>query len=98
MLAPAVDLTGGIESSMGRTFERAGYVTSAPSAWLHKPGQALRMTVPCVPLSWVLTQAGLTRLDIMWLDVEGGELAVLQSIEWTKVSIGILVVSVAILQ
>ena len=32
--APTMDLTGGIETLMGRTFERAGYAVSAPAAWL----------------------------------------------------------------
>ena len=68
---------------MSQTFEKAGYVTSAPTAWLHKPGAALRMTVPCVPLTTVLGVVGITRLDVMWLDVEGGERHVLRSIDWT---------------
>jgi FkbM family methyltransferase len=90
--APSVDETGGIVEHMGRTFERAGYTTSAPSAWLSDPTRGMRLTVPCEPLSQIFLNVGLRRLDVMWLDVEGGERLVLESIDWSSVSIGILVV------
>ena len=36
--------------------------------------------------------ARVQRIDIFWLDVEGAELAVLQSIAWGATSVGVLVV------
>ena len=65
-----VDETGGIESLMNRNFERAGYVVSAPTAWLSTE-KAVRIEVPCAPLGDYLDPLGVRRIDIFWLDVEG---------------------------
>lgn len=78
---------------MGRTFERAGYATAGPTAWLDDPNRALRFSVPCAPLGALLADdLRIRRVDIMWLDVEGGERQVLQAMDWHAVSVGILVV------
>ena len=91
--APAMDLTGGIESMMAQTFEKAGYSHSAPTAWLKDPGRALRFRVPCAPLGELLTtNLGVRRVDIMWLDVEGGERLAIEAIDWSQLSVGILIV------
>lgn len=67
--APAMDLTGGIESLMGQGFEKMGYKQSAPTAWLSDPSRALRFRVPCAPLGELLaSDLGLTRVDVMWLE------------------------------
>lgn len=91
IIRAAPDETGGVESMMARTFERAGYVASAPTAWLNSE-KAYRVVVPCAPLRDYLWFAGVHRIDIFWLDVEGSELAVLESIDWSSLSVGILVV------
>jgi len=87
------DHSGGVESMMNQNFERAGYATSAPSAWLNTT-RALRIDVPCAPLHDYLGLFQLSRVDIFWLDVEGAELAVIESYApyASRVSIGILVV------
>lgn len=90
--APTADETGGIESLMGHTFEKAGYVNSAPTAWLKQP-MAVRFEVPCAPLADYLRLLRVKRVDIFWLDVEGAEATVLQTLPpAAEVSIGLLVV------
>merc|ERR1711860_230831 len=39
-------------------------------------------TVPCMPLSTMLAETHLKYVDFFTLDVEGGELAVLQTMDW----------------
>eukprot|EP00406_Dinophysis_acuminata_P027817 CAMPEP_0179341782 /NCGR_PEP_ID=MMETSP0797-20121207/70036_1 /TAXON_ID=47934 /ORGANISM="Dinophysis acuminata, Strain DAEP01" /LENGTH=148 /DNA_ID=CAMNT_0021055911 /DNA_START=19 /DNA_END=462 /DNA_ORIENTATION=- len=43
---------------------------------------APNFTVPCRPLGSMLAEAGVTYVDFFSLDVEGGELAVLQTMDW----------------
>jgi FkbM family methyltransferase len=81
MRTPTADLTGGVESQMPRSFERSGYAHSAPTAWLSDAKRAVRFAVPCAPISALLGVAGVTRVDVLWLDVEGGERAVLESMD-----------------
>lgn len=38
--------------------------------------------VPCQPFTWILGEAGLSHVDIFSLDVEGAELAVLETMDW----------------
>ena len=69
IVAPASDLTGGLESLMGRTFEKAGYTTAAPTAWLNDPERALRFKVPCAPFGELLAKdLGVKRIDVLWLE------------------------------
>jgi len=91
IIRAAPDETGGVESMMSRTFERAGYIASSPTAWLGTES-AYRLVVPCAPLRDYLSFAAVHRIDVFWLDVEGSELAVLESIEWSRLSVGILAV------
>ena len=64
-IRPAVDETGGVESMMGRTFEKAGYATSAPTAWLYTQ-RAYRIVVPCAPLRDYLSLLRIRRVDVFW--------------------------------
>lgn len=48
--------------------------------------------VECVPLSELFEQAKLTRVDFISIDVEGGELDVLKSIDFEKVTVGVLLI------
>ena len=64
----SIDETGGVEQLMSRTFERAGYGTTAPTAWLNT-SRALRIPVPCAPLHDYLALFKLRRIDAFWLDV-----------------------------
>ena len=51
-------------------------------AW-HDRGTTLTVRVPSRPLGSILREAGVTRIDFWSLDVEGGELEVLKSMDWT---------------
>lgn len=48
--------------------------------------------VPCRPLSQMLEENGIDRINFFSLDVEGAELAVLQTLDWEKVKIDVLMV------
>jgi hypothetical protein len=48
--------------------------------------------VDCVPLTWVLEKVGLTHVNFFVLDVEGGELQVLQAIDFSKVTMDVIVI------
>ena len=47
--------------------------------------------VPCGPLGAWLGLLGVTRLDFFSLDAEGAELLVLQTIDWSALSVGVLI-------
>jgi FkbM family methyltransferase len=46
--------------------------------------------VPCNPLSYVFDQHGFKKIDFWSLDVEGAELAVLQTVNWSRVEISVI--------
>ena len=46
----------------------------------------------CTPLSTILREAGVNHVDFFSLDVEGAELIVLQTIDWSAVTFGVLMV------
>lgn len=56
----------------------------------------VRYAVPCMRLAALLTTLRVPRVDIMWLDVEGSELSVLQSIDFSSISVGLLVVELRV--
>jgi len=45
--------------------------------------------VQCFPLNSIMAAIGVRHIDFMVLDVEGAELAVLQTIDWTRLSIDV---------
>lgn len=50
------------------------------------------VTVPCGPLSKLLTRIGVRHIDFFSLDVEGAELAVLDTIDFTRLTIDVMMV------
>lgn len=48
--------------------------------------------VTCLPLADILAHLGITHIDFFSLDVEGGELGVLQSLDFGRVTFNVLVV------
>ena len=48
--------------------------------------------IPCLPLGPLLSKHGLNTIDFFSLDVEGGELAVLKSIDWKFTRFGVVVI------
>ncbi len=48
--------------------------------------------LPCVPLSLLFTKLGVQQIDFFSLDVEGAELQVLSTIDYSSTQIGVLVV------
>ena len=50
--------------------------------------------LPCVPLNKIFDELGVHHVDLFILDVEGAELAALETLEWDKVRINVLVVEV----
>eukprot|EP00986_Skeletonema_menzelii_P002274 scaffold619_cov150-Skeletonema_menzelii.AAC.22 len=48
--------------------------------------------VPCRPLSQMLEENGIDRINFFSLDVEGAELDVLQTLDWEKIKIDVLMV------
>ncbi len=49
-------------------------------------------TIPCRPLTPVLEALGVQRIDFWVLDVEGAELIVLKSMDFSKISVGVIVI------
>ena len=89
--------TGGVESVLrsqlgGRMVGLSGRnkTNNGPAKWLR--GAVTRFQVPCAPMRQVFNGLLVERLDVFFLDVEGSELATLQSIDFGAVSIGVLVV------
>ena len=48
--------------------------------------------LPCTPLSTILSEASVSHIDFFSLDVEGAELIVLQTIDFSVVTIGVILV------
>lgn len=60
--------------------------------WAGQLAQAVRTEVSCLPLGDILAYYNITHIDFFSLDVEGGELLVLQSLDFTCVTIDVIVV------
>ena len=65
-----------------------------PLRWLFTESKgrpdAERVNVPCAPLNDVFQLVGLSRIDLLVLDVEGAESEALASIDWRTTSVGIV--------
>lgn len=72
--------TAGIVSFMSRSVRRRFKVDGAGEE-----------RVPCAPLSALLGALRLRHIDFLSLDVQGAELMVLKSIDWTVTTIGVLI-------
>ena len=58
--------------------------------WHHR--RLRTVEVACLPMSDILAQAGITRVDFFSLDVEGAELTVLETLDFKKVSVSVFVI------
>lgn len=61
-----------------------------PEVW--KNGYAGLPEVQCLPLSLILDQLGMAHFNMFVLDVEGGELAVVQSIDFSRHSFDVIII------
>ena len=53
------------------------------------------LTVPCFPLETIIAAMNRSRVDYFSLDIEGFELPVLKSVDWSRVDISVLSVEFA---
>jgi FkbM family methyltransferase len=53
------------------------------SAWHRNKKKNVIFTVPCGPMGRYLRLAGMKRIDFLSVDVEGAELVVLNSMDWS---------------
>ena len=99
------DEMGGIEASMDVVAQksRLSKITAgkqggddAPAPWIEAPEHFDRYLVPCVPLRELFDRLAITRVDVFWLDIEGAELDALRSVDFSRVSIGVLVVEMRV--
>ncbi|GAQ77796.1 hypothetical protein KFL_000030730 [Klebsormidium nitens] len=51
--------------------------------------------VPCGPLGKYINLAGVTRIDFFSLDVEGAEMLILESMDWSKIELHVLMVEMS---
>lgn len=83
---------GGVIEFMDRKFVEAfhsGFLTTPKNEWLKYSNV---QQVQCVPLSILINETGLTHINAFILDVEGGELNVLKTIDWNSVRFDIIIV------
>ena len=82
--------------SMDAIFCGRSNTGSAPSEAEQRCSKSLSqiggLRVPCSPLSAIFAAAGLRRIDLLSLDVEGFSTLALQSIDWAAVDISVAVV------
>lgn len=62
---------GGVAESLSERYKKSWSARLRP-----------QITVPCRPISQMIKQAGLREVDLFVLDVEGGELDVLRTMDW----------------
>ena len=51
--------------------------------WIKGKGQTREVTVQCQTMKAILKDVGITRVDLFSLDVEGAELTVLRTMDWS---------------
>ena len=87
--------TAGVMSTMSPRYLKSwGKRFSAETArgQQDKDRRTANYTVPCRPMSQLLQLAGLGHVDLFVLDVEGAELLVLQTIDWSQVTVGVFAI------
>jgi FkbM family methyltransferase len=72
-----------------RTQWHPGLVDITPSELSNQPGVT---DVPCNTLMSVLENNNVSHIDLLSLDVEGAEVKVLQSVDFSRVSFGLLII------
>lgn len=80
------DAVGGIWELMTPTFRSTFWADLTPAKIAALP------TVACMPLAPLLMLFGISHIDLWVLDVEGGELEVLQSVDFAALVVDVLVV------
>lgn len=73
--------TGGVAQDMSETHK---------DRWTNSDTGVV--TVPCMQVTKLLEDKKIDHVDVFFLDVEGGELSVLETIDWGKVQIDMFVV------
>ena len=63
--------------------EKWGPLGSQRRERAHPASERRYVTVPSAPLGALLRRAGLEKVDLFFLDVEGAELQVLRTMDWT---------------
>jgi len=76
----------GIAEFMSETFLRVWHPSALGGNFNGLP------TVPCVPLPFILDQFGIQHINFCVLDVEGGELGVLQSVDFSALSFDVIAI------
>ena len=75
--------TSGIQALMSRGFQ---------SRWRQTPGPNNTIEVNCGPLGDWMGLLGMHEVDYFSLDVEGAELLVLETLDWPRLGVGIMIV------
>ena len=87
---------GGIVNHYSKRHEdRANTEIRAHKPWMEgEEGGGIIVNVPCYPLQMLLTSAGNNDLivDYFSLDTEGSEASILQSIDFNKITFGVLII------
>lgn len=98
----SADYVGGIVEFMSEAFFAGGHLPRIRAA-IEKAGGVEAVDwgqfdhvhrVPCVPLAQILQAAAIRHVNFFILDVEGGELGVLRSIDWTATAFDVLCVEI----
>lgn len=79
--------TGGIWEFMAPSFRSRWYPGMTQESMLKEA-----IEISCFPLTTLLTRFGVRHIDFWSLDVEGGELEVLETMDFSQVSVGVIVV------
>lgn len=70
----------------------ADLITKGHQEQFKLKGKANKYRVSCMPMGQVLHQAGITRVDLLSLDVEGAEEIVLETMDWDNIPVYLLVI------
>jgi FkbM family methyltransferase len=73
----------------GITSGRPEFMSDAHRSAFHK-GSIATIEVPCAPLSSIFKQHSIVHIDFWSLDVEGGELSVLETVDFAAVEISVI--------
>eukprot|EP01062_Namystynia_karyoxenos_P054764 TRINITY_DN4528_c0_g1_i3.p1 TRINITY_DN4528_c0_g1~~TRINITY_DN4528_c0_g1_i3.p1 ORF type:complete len:440 (+),score=73.78 TRINITY_DN4528_c0_g1_i3:91-1410(+) len=76
-----IQFVRGVSSAVGGAADLAS--PSFRDRWWARGWENRTITVPCSPLGTLLREAGLRKVDLFVLDVEGGELATLNTMDWS---------------
>ena len=87
----------GDEAAIGEVSATGGVAADMSEAHKNqyaKDPNTKTIDVPCKLVTNLLVENGIDHVDVFYLDVEGGELSVLETIEWGKVPIDMFIVEV----